>query len=182
MITLLNIWHYIFLAIAFSIFVSGIVVAIKKENSKLKYQIIFSFFLLSTVFGVFSLFVVDQYTKEAKVHRVENKRNLYTEKIMYSGIVRNEGNYEIGEVTFEIKLVNGKRSGSNFKEGDFFKPNSFFNFFSGSSDSNNKPQQVSQEFVIAKNLKPKESREFIVYLDYPPYFSGVTDFFYIYAH
>lgn len=179
MITLLNIWHYIFLAVAFSIFVSGIIVAMKQENSKLKYQIIFSFFLLSGVTAVFSLFVVDQYTKEAKVHRLENKRNLYTEKIMYSGIVRNEGNYEIGEVTFEIKLVNGKKS-SNFKEGDFYKPNSFFNFFSDSSD--NKPQQVSQEFVIAKNLKPKESREFIVYLDYPPYFSGVTDFFYIYAH
>lgn len=181
MITVLNIWHYIFLAIAFSIFVGGVIIANKNDNSKLKYQIIFSFFLLSGIIAIFSIFVVDQYTKEAKVHRLENKRNLYTEKIMYSGIVRNEGNYEIGEVTFEIKLVNGKKSGSNFKEGDFFKPNSFFNFFSGSSDSN-KPQQVSQEFVIAKNLKPKESREFIVYLDYPPYFERVSDFFYIYAH
>lgn len=182
MITFLNIWHYIFLAIAFSIFISGIVVAMKKENSKIKYQIIFSFFLLSSVFGLFSLFVVDQYTKEAKVYKLENKRNLYTEKIMYSGIVKNEGDYEIGEVTFEIKLVNGKRGGSDFKEGDFFKPNSFFNIFLGSSNSNNRPQQISKEFVIAKNLKPKESREFIVYLDFPPYFEGVIDFFYIYAH
>ncbi len=182
MITLLNICHYLFLFIAFCIFISGIFVANKEENSKLKYQIILSFFLLSSITAAFSIFVVDQYTKEAKVYKIENKRNLYTEKIMYSGIVKNEGDYEIGEVTFEIKLVNGKRSGSNFKEGDFFKPNSFLNFFSSSSSNDNKPQQVSKEFVIAKNLKPKESREFRVYLDYPPYFQGTTDFFYIYAH
>lgn len=182
MSTMLNIWHYLFLLVAISIFVSGVIVAKRSDNVTLKYQTIFLFFLLSSVVAVFSFFVVDQYTKEAKIYRVENKRNLYSEKIVYSGLVRNEGDYGIGEVTLEIKLVNGKQDSGNFKEGDFFKPNSFFNIFSSSGGNDKKPQQVSQEFVIAKNLKPKEVKEFTVYMDYPPYFQGTVDFFYIYSH
>lgn len=182
MITLFNIWHYLFLFITICIFASGFIVAKRQENSKLKFQILFSFFLMSALLAGFSLFVIDKYTKEAKIYKLENRRNLHTEKIMYSGIVKNEGEYEIGEVTFEIKLVNKGQGSGNFKQGDFFKPNSFFDFFSSSNSNNNKPQQVSQEFVIAKNLKPQESREFIVYLDYPPYFQGAYDFFHIYAH
>ena len=45
-----------------------------------------------------------------------------------------------------------------------------------------KPQQITHEFVVAKNLKPGESREFRVYFDYPPYFRNVAHFAKIYAH
>ncbi len=181
--TLFNEWHYIALGVILLIFVGGLAVAFKDENSKLRSQIIFSTLLITAVMAGFSLFVVDKYTKKAKLYKMENKRNLSTEQIMYSGIVRNEGNYEIGEVTFEIKLVNKGHSSGNVKAGSFYKPSGFFGFFSGETiDTDSKPQQITHEFVVARNLRPGESREFRVYFDYPPYFRGVTHFAKIYAH
>lgn len=183
MITLFNAWHYTVFGIILLIFIGGIAIAFKDENSKTRVHIIFTTFLITSVMAGFSLFVVDKYTKKAKLYKLENKRNLSTEQIMYSGLVRNEGNYEIGEVTFEIKLVNRGHASGNVKAGSFFKPSGFFDFFSGESISGkSKPQQITHEFVVAKNLKPGESREFRVYFEYPPYFRGVAHFSKIYAH
>lgn len=181
--TLFNEWHYIVLGIILLILVGGIAVAFKDENSKIRSQIIFSTLLITSVMAGFSLFVVDKYTKKANLYKLENKRNLSTEQIMYSGFVKNEGNYEIGEVIFEIKLVNKGHVSGNVKAGSFFKPSGFFDFFSGETiEGRSKPQQITHEFVVAKNLKPGETREFRVYFDYPPYFRGVTQFAKIYAH
>lgn len=183
MITLFNTWHYIVLGIILLILIGGIVVAFKDENSKIRAQIIFSTLLITAIMAGFSVFVVDKYTKKAKLYKLENKRNLSTEQIMYRGFVKNEGDYEIGEVIFEIKLVNKGHSSGNVKGGSFFKPSGFFDFFSGESiRDKSKPQQITHEFVVAKNLKPGETREFRVYFDYPPYFRGVSHFSKIYAH
>lgn len=183
MITLFNAWHYGILVITFIILLSGMIVAFREHNSKIKVQIIFSFLLVSTVIAGFGIFAVDKYTKIAKLYKLENKRNLSTEKIMYSGVVKNEGNYEIGEVVFEIKLVNKGHVSGNVKGGSFFKPSGFFDFFSGESISaKSKPQQVIHEFVVARNLRPGESQDFRVYFDYPPYFSSVSHFSKLYAH
>ena len=183
MSTLFNEWHYITLGVILLILIGGIAVALKDENAKIRSQIIFSTLLITSVMAGFSLFVVDKYTKKAKLYKMENKRNLSTEQIMYSGVVKNEGSYEIGEVIFEIKLVNKGHSSGNVKAGSFYKASGFFGFFSGETiSSESKPQQVTHEFVVAKNLKPGESREFRVYFDYPPYFRGVTHFAKIYAH
>lgn len=183
MITLFNAWHYTVFGIILLIFIGGIAIAFKDENSKIRVHIIFTTFLITSVMAGFSLFVVDKYTKKAKLYKLENKRNLSSEQIMYSGLVRNEGNYEIGEVTFEIKLVNRGHASGNVKAGSFFKPSGFFDFFSGGTiESKSKPQQITHEFVVAKNLKPGEAREFRVYFEYPPYFRGVAHFSKIYAH
>lgn len=180
---LFNEWHYIVLTIIFLLLIGGISVAFKKENEKIRSQIIFSSLLITTVMAGFSLFVVDKYTKIAKLYKLENKRNLSTEQIMYSGIVKNEGKHKIGEVIFEIKLVNQGHLSGNVKAGSFYKPSGFFDFFSGGSfNSDVKVQQITHEFVVAKDLVPGESREFRVYFDYPPYFRGVTQFSKIYAH
>jgi hypothetical protein len=183
MITLFNEWHYIVLGVILLILIGGIAVAFKDENSKIRMQIIFSTLLVTAIMAGFSVFVVDKYTKKAKLYKMENKRNLSTEQIMYSGIVKNEGKYEIGEVIFEIKLVNKGHVSGNVKGGSFFKPSGFFDFFSMKTvSSDSKPQQITHEFVVARNLKPGESREFRVYFDYPPYFRGVAHFAKIYAH
>jgi len=183
MSTLFNEWHYITLGILLLILVGGIAVALKDDNAKIRSQIIFSTLLITSVMAGFGMFVVDKYTKKVKLYKMENKRNLSTEQIMYSGVVKNEGNYEIGEVIFEIKLVNKGHSSGNVKGGSFYKPSGFFDFFSGETiSSGSKPQQVTHEFVVAKNLKPGESKEFRVYFDYPPYFRGVTHFAKVYAH
>jgi hypothetical protein len=182
-ITLFNAWHYGIVVVAFIILLGGILLAFRENNPKIKRQIIFLFFILFAVIAGFGIFAVDKYTKVAKLYKLENKRNLSTEEIMYSGIVKNEGKYEIGEVIFEIKLVNKGHVSGNVKSGSYFKPSNFFDFFSGGSFSDrSKPQQVIHEFVVAKNLKPGESQRFRVYFEYPPYFSSVSHFSKLYVH
>lgn len=186
MITLFNYWHYISFTIGFAVFGAGIYFALKQKKKGMAFSIIFSIALVTILMSGISIVVIDKYTKVAKLYKLENKRNLDTEEIMYSGLVRNEGNFKIGEVKFEIKLVNKGHISGNVKAGTFFTPRGFFDFFSfASSDGSKKeikPQQLTYEFVVAKNLKPNESQEFRVYFPYPPYFSSVTHFSKIYAH
>ena len=182
MSTLFNYWHFIVLGIIFLIFLTGIVFAFKQTKPKLVMPMIISVSLISILIAGFSIVVVDKYTKVAKLYKLENKRILSIEKIIYSGIVKNEGNHEIGKVVFEIKLVNKGHSAGNVKAGSFFKPSGFTDFFSGGSRKLYKPQQITKEFVVAKNLKPGEAKAFRVYFDYPPYFRSVSHFSKIYAH
>lgn len=178
MSTLFNYWHYIVLSVLLLIFIGSAVAIFKQEDSKQKYQVVLLFFIIFIVMSGISIVTVDKYTKAVKLYRLENKRNLSSEKIMYSGVVRNEGNHEIGEVVFEIKLVNGGSDTGSVQSGMFFKPSGFAGLFS----SGVRPQQITQTFVVAKNLKPRESMDFIVYLEYPPYFRSVSHFSKLYAH
>ncbi len=186
MITLFNVWHYIAFSIGFLVFVGGVILALKQEKRNMLFSILFSITLVTVVMSGLSIAVVDKYTKEAKLYRLENKRNLSTEQISFSGVVKNEGKYEIGEVTFEIKLVNQGLSSDNIKAGSLYSPTGFMSFFGltsdGSSKKENKPQQVTHKFVVAKNLKPGQSEHFRVYFDYPPYFKSVSHFAKVYAH
>ncbi|HUH43182.1 MAG: DUF2393 family protein [Sulfurimonas sp.] len=185
MITLFNYWHYIAFSIGLLAFGVGVFFALKQKKLSMILSIIFSVTLVTILMSAISIVVIDKYTKIAKLYKLENKRNLSTEEIMYSGVVKNEGNFEIGEVTFEIKLVNKGHVGSNVKAGTFFTPKGFSDFFGFlASDELNKgvrPQQITHKFVVAKNLRPKESKEFRVYFAYPPYFSNVSHFSKIYA-
>jgi len=138
--------------------------------------------LISLFLAVFSVIVVDKYTKKVKLYKMDNKRLLSTEQIIYTGIVKNEGNYEIGEVTFEIKLVNKGHATGNVKGGNFYKASGFLDFFSGGYDLNFKPQSLTKEFVVATNLRPGEAKAFRVYFDYPPYFRSTSQFAKVYGH
>ncbi len=181
MMTLFNYWHFIVLFVILLMMTLGIVSAFKQKD-KLVAPMIFSVVLISTLIAGFSIVVVDKYTKVVKLYKLDNKRILQQEKIMYSGIVKNEGNHKIGKVTFEIKLVNKGMATGNVKGGSFYKPSGFMDFFNGGSNKLYKPQQITQEFVVAKNLKPGEAKAFRVYFNYPPYFRSVSQFSKLYAH
>jgi len=182
MIPLLNYWHFIVIFVIFLMAGAGVFSALKQDNKKLIFPMIFSVILVSTLTAGFSVLVVDKYTKIVKLHKLKNKRLLQQEKIMYSGIVRNEGKHKIGKVIFEIKIVNKGNATGNVKGGSFYKASGFFDFFKGGANKLFKPQQVTQEFIVAKNLKPGQSKQFRVYFDYPPYFSSVSHFAKVYAH
>lgn len=177
--TLLNYWHYIFLCITFFIFIGGVIASLKQKK-KLVFPMIVSVTLVSVLLGFFSIMVVDKYTKKVGLYKLKNKRLLSTEQIIYTGIVRNDGNYEIGEVTFEIKLVNKGHATGNVKGGNFYQTSGFFDFFGGLNKLN-KPQSITKKFMVAKNLKPGEAQSFRVYFDYPPYFRSVADFAEVYG-
>lgn len=174
MITLFNFWHYLVLIITLLIFAGGVALAFKDENSKYRVQIIFSFFVVFLFLASIGLYAVDKTTKTVKLYKLENKRNLSTENIIFSGMVKNEGEYEIGKVYLEITLLNnakGLGGGSSFV-------NPFLSFGWGVS----KPSQITQEFIVAEDLKPGEVKDFIVYIRYPSYFQGFSTSYEIYAH
>jgi len=180
--TLFNYWHFIVFFVIFVIFVGGVIASLKQEDSKMKFGMLLSISLISLFLAVFSVIVVDKYTKKVKLYKMDNKRLLSTEQIIYTGIVKNEGNYEIGEVTFEIKLVNKGHATGNVKGGNFYKASGFLDFFSGGYDLNFKPQSLTKEFVVATNLRPGEAKAFRVYFDYPPYFRSTSQFAKVYGH
>ena len=179
--TLFNYWHYIVLFIFLLLFIGGIIASLKQSNKKLVLPMLLSVTLVVGLFAGFSILVVDKYTKKVKLYKMKNKRLLGIEKIIYTGIVKNEGNYKIGKVTFKIKLVNKGHVTGNVKAGSFFKPSGLIDFFSG-SDILYKPQTITKEFVVARNLKPGKSKSFRVYFDYPPYFKSVAHFASVEAH
>lgn len=179
MSTLFNYWHFTILFIIFLIFCAGVYAALKQPNKKLIPPMIFSVALISLLLIGFSIVTVDKYTKIAKLYKLENKRLLSIEKIVYTGIVKNEGNHEIGKVVLEVKLVNKGHATGNVKGGSFYKASGFFDFFSsgaGLLSKRGKPQNITKEFVVARNLKAGEAKAFRVYFDYPPYFRQVAQF------
>ena len=180
--TLLNIWHFIVLGVILLIFISGVMAALKQKEEKMKYSMLFSIALITTFLAVFSVFVVDKYTKKVSLSKMKNKRILSTEKIIYTGVVKNIGNYPIGKVTFNIKLVNKGHATGNVKGGNFYKPNGLVEFFSGGFNGPSKPQTIEKEFIVARNLKPGQSVPFRVYFDYPPYFSSTAQFAKVWGH
>ncbi|WP_373000866.1 DUF2393 family protein [Sulfurimonas sp.] len=182
MTTLFNYWHYIVLAVILFIFIGGVVSAFKQTNKKLVFPMLVSVSLITVLMAGFSIVVVDKYTKIPKIYKLENKRLLGIEKIVYTGIVKNEGNHEIGTVTIEIKLVNKGHATGNVKGGNFYKPSGFMDFFSGGADILYKPQTIVKEFVVATNLKPGEAKAFRVYFGWPPYFRSVAEFVKIMGH
>jgi len=180
--TLLNIWHFIVFGVILVIFIGGIIASFKQKNFKMQLSMLFSVTLISLFLAIFSVFVVDKYTKKVSLYKVKNKRLLSVEKIIYTGFVKNTGNYPIGKVTFSVKLVNKGHATGNVKGGNFYKPSGFLSFFTEGLNMKTRPQTVEKEFIIAKNLKPGQAKAFRVYFDYPPYFSSTAQFTKVWGH
>ena len=180
--TAFNYWHFIVLAVIGFIFIGGVVTSLKQTEKKLIAPMLFSVTLVSALLAVFSVIVVDKYTKIPKLYKLKNKRLLSTEQIIYTGIVKNEGNYKIGKVKVEIKLVNKGHATGNVKGGNFYKASGFFDFFSGGYNLHTKPQTIKKEFVAAKNLGPGEAEAFRIYFKYPPYFRNTAQFSKVWGH
>jgi len=177
-----NYWHIIVLGVVLLIFIGGVIASFKQESKQLRFATFFSTALITIFLTFFSVLIVDKYTKKVKLYNMENKRLLSVEKIVYTGIVKNEGKYAIGEVTFEIKLVNKGHATGNIKGGNFYKSSGFMDFFTGGYNLSSKPQSITKEFVVATNLKPGQAKAFRVYFAYPPYFRNTSHFAKVYGH
>ena len=181
--TLFNIWDYVVLTVIFVLFIVGVIRAFQEKNKNVMYSMLFAVTLVSVFMAIFSIFIVDKYTKHVKLYNLRNSRLLSLERIYYSGIVKNVGNYPIGKVTLEIKLVNKGHVIGSVKGGDFYKPSGFLGFFtSGLGIKKSRPQTVVKKFVVARNLKAGHAHQFYVYFEFPPYFSDVSQFTKLTAH
>lgn len=182
MSTSLNIWHFVVLGTVLLVSIFVIRVILKHNDRKLFLPMILSVIMIAILVTGFSVIAVDKYTKEVKLYKVKNKRLLSIEKIVYTGIVKNEGDYNIGKVTFEIKLVNrghviGKASSANW-----YTPSGIGEIFGGGANILYKPQTITKTFVVAKNLRPGQAKSFRVHFDYPAYFKSVSQFYEVYGH
>jgi len=182
--TYFTIWHYLFIFLSLLIFIFGVIGSQKSENKNMRGGIIFSSLLISILLGFLSVVVIDKYTKKAEIFELKNYRILSNESIVYTGFVRNVGNYTIKTVKLEIKLVNHGHVYGHMNGTDFYKPKGFFAFFFTPSDNEkeSKPQTVIHTFIVAKDLAPNKVKYFHVSFPYPPYFSGTSQYTKIYAH
>ena len=180
--TSLNYWHIVGFLIILGAVAYGVKASLEQDKQKTKLAMLASVIIIGILFLPFSVIVVDKYTKKVNLYKLKNKRLLSTEQIVYSGIVRNDGNHDIGEVTFEIKLVNKGHVTGNVKGGNFFKASGFLNFFTGGYNRPVKAQTIIKEFVVAKNLEPGKAKAFRVYFPFPPHFRSVSQFSKVYGH
>jgi len=167
-----TILHLITILVLFVIFVLFSIIAFKQTNKKLLVSMLFANFLVIGMITVILMFVLDKYTKMARLENVTQKRILMTEAFTLSGKIRNTGSFDIGKCTLEVKLVSNAMNGGDVKGSQVFAPSglSFFSIFNSKKKSN-KPTTVINEFVIAKNFKKGELKNFSVSMPYPPYFS-----------
>lgn len=162
--------HIIVLIVLFIIFVTLVVVTLKETRKKIFWAMIFANFLVISTLSVFSMLVLDKYTKKAQIENLDQKRILRNETINFTGKIRNIGKFSIATCRFEVRLVNNPTTSKRLGGSDVFSPTSGLNFVKKDS----KPSTVSKTFVIAKDLRPKELRNFSVSMPYPPYFSKAS--------
>jgi hypothetical protein len=184
--TYFTLWHYLITFISIVIFFAGVFVSFKEKSPTIRAGIILTVFFVAAIIFGFSMMAIDKYTKKAQIIGLKNTRVLRNETIVYSGYVKNIGDYTIGKVEFELELVNRGHATGNVKGGNFYKPSGFFSFFEGGGSlqqkQDNRPQKLLKTFIVAKNLEAGKSKYFQVTLPYPGYFAHTSDFTKLYCH
>ena len=101
---------------------------------------------VTLIFGYFFMLVVDKYTKKAVLIELTGHRVLRNEMIVFKGSLRNTGEFSIAS----------------------FKPSGLSLFSRGDERSNVAEVTAS----VAKNIAPKQIRNFSVSMPYPSYFTN----------
>ncbi len=184
MTTYFTFWHWTALLIFLLVFLILVLLSLREKSHKNVLSMIFASFLVISTSAVFSIMAIDKYTKKATLYGVKNTRILRKESIVYTGFVKNKGEYTIGKIILKVKLVNRGHVTGNVKAGSLYSPSGLFEFITSFGDNAKeyKPQKVEEEFVVATNIEPGKAESFRVEMPYPPYFKHVADFVSITAH
>lgn len=162
--------HIVFLIFYIILFVALAMLTMKETRPKIFWAMIFANALVMVTLSIFTMLVLDKYTKKARIENLTQKRVLRNETITFKGKIRNIGSFTIGKCVLEVKLVNNPTTSRTLGGSDLFKPSSGLDFLS----KNPKPSTVSKNFLIATSLKSKELRNFSVNMPFPPYFSKAS--------
>ena len=176
-----TIWHYVVLIIIFVLFVFGIIISMRQKNKSMVKPMLFSVILISLSIAFLSVFVVDKYTKHVKLYRLQDKKLYSIEKIIYSGLVKNTGNYTIGTVRLNIKIVN-KRHRGNIKSTTFYKSSGFLDFFHGTIKKSKSSNTLTENFVVAHDLKPGKIKSFRIMFNFPSNFRNTSQYVKVSGH
>ena len=177
-------WHWTAVVSFTLIFLILVLLSLKEKNPKNIPSMIFASLLVVITMGAFSIMAIDKYTKKAVLYGVKNTRILRNETIVFTGFVKNKGDYTIGEIVLKVKLVNKGHVTGNVKGGSFYKPSGLFDFVSsfGEKPKTFKPQKVEESYIVATKIEPGKATYFRVEMPYPPYFKHVSEFTTISAH
>jgi len=170
--TYFTVLHWITLSVFFLIFILLIVLAKEETDKKIFWSMVFSSFLVISLLSVFSLFVLDKYTKKAKLVRIVSKRVLLNETIMFFGSVKNVGKFKIGKCKLRVKIVNNALNINNLSGSSFYAPKSGLE--SLFTNKKEKPSTIIKYFTVAKNLLPGRIYDFSATMPYPPYFQNAN--------
>jgi len=178
--TYFTVLHWITLSVFFLIFILLIVLAKEETDKKIFWSMVFSSFLVISLLSVFSLFVLDKYTKKAKLVRIVSKRVLLNETIMFFGSVKNVGKFKIGKCKLRVKIVNNALNINNLSGSSFYAPKSGLE--SLFTNKKEKPSTIIKYFTVAKNLLPGRIYDFSATMPYPPYFQNANIRYKLYCH
>jgi len=170
MISYFTIVHIITLIILFIIFIILLIVSFKETRKKVLFAMIFSNFLVISMLAIFSMFVLDKYTKKARLEDISSSRVLINESIVISGRIRNIGKFGISKCFLHVKLVNDALHSGNLNGSTVYKPTTGLGFLTNKVDGNEKQSTIEKDFLIAKNLQVDELRNFSASMRYPSYF------------
>ncbi len=179
MSTSFTIWHYLAIIFIATLLSMAIVYTLKQKNIPQKWSYLATYCVVALMLLGFTLVAINGYTKQVLLVNVKNHRFLSTESIIYTGTVRNSGDYDVGHVEIEIEIFDKgiKKQGRSSYESTAF--NDYFNDVDirkllGFDRSNIKPTSFLIRKTVAKGLKAREGKQFAVSIDYPSYFHGYT--------
>lgn len=179
--TYFTILHWFCVIVFFLLFVLVVVLTVRNHDGKSSlYPPVLTAFFVTCIFGVFALYLLDKYTKIARLENVVQKKVLINESFSISGQIRNIGNFQIGQCVLEVKISNEslERSGT---EGITFVPKSAFdNLFNWGEESHT--VETTKEFVIAENLYKGEMRNFTIFMRYPAAYSRPYTRYELFCH
>jgi energy-coupling factor transporter transmembrane protein EcfT len=168
----MTILHWFSLLFFIGLFILLVFISKKEKRRNVFLSMVFASFLVTFTAAIFTIFVLDKYTKKGKLLSIENHRLLRTEEIVFKGKVANVGKFKIGQCKLTIKMINNPAKASNIGDGQIFTP-SGLEFFKAKEKKKERKNAIKREIVIAKNLRPREVRPFTIRMKYPPYFSKV---------
>ncbi len=179
MSTAFTIWHYLDFILIASLLAVAIVYTLKQKGLVQKGSYIATYSVFALMLLGFTLVAINGYTKQVLLVNVKNHRFLSTESIIYTGTVRNTGDYDVGHVEIEIEIFDKglKKQGKASYESSAF--NDYYNDVDirkllGFDRSDIKPTSFVIRKTVAKELKAREGKQFAVSINYPTYFSGYS--------
>lgn len=177
MSTSYTIWHYLSFIIITILFTITILYTLKQKEITQKSSFIALYSVIAILLLFFSIININRYTKQVVLSNVKHHRFLSTESIIYTGNVRNTGNYDVGKIEIEIEIFDKGLK----KESELFqKPTAFKDYYNdtdirklfGLDNQDIKPSSVIVRKTVAEELKAGHGKQFIVSIRYPSYFTG----------
>ena len=162
-----NVFHFIAIAVLALLSMLFALISRGEKNPKF-FKIYVAIKVIATLMlGYFFMMIVDTYTQKAVLTEFSGHRVLRNETIVFKGSLRNTGEFSIANCDLTVKLINNPVSKETIA-GSIFKPSGLS--LSSRSDERSNVTEITAS--VAKNIAPKQIRNFSLSMPYPSYFAN----------